>query len=309
MKDTVLSSRIRDAVGHLLANVGRYPLCTPEEELELAQFIFNNKHLLNIEDQDLSPQEVKLKNTTQRKLDEVVNRNLRLVVSIAKKYSHVNVSLEDIFQEGAIGLRTGILKFDPTKGYRLSTFVYWWIRQAISRYIQNVNDTIRKPIHLQEEYRRIRKLTKEYALHNSGATPSISYIAKELELTSEKVRLILNSIRATTSLDVNVSKSASEPTLLLDLLEDSKISSPSDELNNATTSQALRELLDTLSPTHREVIELRFGLNGRSPMSLQKVGEILGCTREGIRQRECKALRQLRGDRRTRELLELYTAA
>ena len=264
-----------------LKEIGTIPLLTAEEELELARR----------KDQG---------DAWARK--RLIESNLRLVVSIAKKYTGRGMSLLDLIQEGNIGLIKGVEKFEPDKGFKLSTYATWWIRQSVTRALADQARLIRMPVHMVETIGKItktqRKLTLEY-----GREPTTLEIAEQLGMPEEKVREILQYAKEPTSLDTPIGDE--DDTNMGDLVADTTIETPEASMEKAMLSEGLKEMMKDLKPREQEVIILRYGLEDGRPRTLEEVGKQLNVTRERIRQIEAKALRKLkRKNMRMRDYLE-----
>jgi len=262
-----------DALQLFLNEMARYPLLTAEEEVELAKLI------------ERGDKEAK---------DRMINSNLRLVVSIAKKYQGHGLSLLDLIQEGIIGLIRAVEKFDWRKGFKFSTYATWWIRQAVQRGVANKARTIRMPVHIVDRERKISKAERNL-LTKLGRPPTLEEVAKEAKLPLKQVREVQEAARAVTSLDRPV---GSENDTSLGELVAGEDAPPEEEVEVSLRQDALRRAVAELPDRQRDVLKMRFGLNGdTTPQSLEQIGKTLGVTRERVRQIEIEALERLALDR------------
>ena len=276
-----------DPVRLYLKEIGKYPLLTTEEEIALAKQIAEG-----------TPEE---QAAAKKKLSEA---NLRLVVSIAKRYVGRGMQFLDLIQEGNLGLIKAAEKFDYTKGYKFSTYATWWVRQAITRAIADQARTIRIPVHMVETINKLIRVNRQLA-QELGRDPTPAEIAKEMGISESKVREIIKIAQEPVSLETPIGEE--EDSHLGDFIEDENAPAPAEVASNAMMREQLQEVLHTLTPREEKVIRLRFGLEDGQAHTLEEVGKEFNVTRERIRQIEAKALRKIRHLGRSKKLRDYYT--
>jgi RNA polymerase primary sigma factor len=275
---TLSDSSINDPVRMYLKEIGRIPLLTREQEIDLAQRT------------ELGEGKAKAK---------LINSNLRLVVSIAKKYIGRGMTFLDLIQEGNKGLIRAVEKYDWTKGFKFSTYATWWIRQAITRAIADQARTIRIPVHMVETINKLIRISRKL-MQDLGREPSPEEIGTQMEISADKVREIMKISQKTTSLETPIGDD--DDSYLGDFIPDESQLSPYDATSKRLLKENINEVLLALSDRESRVLKMRFGLEGQRPMTLEEVGKKFGVTRERIRQIEAKALRKLKHPSRRKKL-------
>ena len=276
------NAKLDDPVRMYLKEIGKIPLLTPEEELEVAK--------------DLVSEDEKARDAARKRMSEA---NLRLVVSIAKRYVGRGMQLLDLIQEGNLGLMKAVEKFDYTKGYKFSTYATWWIRQSITRAIADQARTIRIPVHMVETINKVLR-TSHSMVQSLGREPTTQEIAAELHMDVQKVEEILKIAQEPVSLETPIGEE--DDSHLGDFIQDDDASQPAEEASYTLLREQLEEVLKTLTPREEEVLRMRFGLIDGKPHTLEEVGKKFDVTRERIRQIESKALRKLRHPSRSKKL-------
>ncbi len=289
--------RSGDPVSWYLSTIGRIPLLTPAEEIELGNQVqamqaFTEDGSKDFKVEDLTTQQRRMLRIGRRAKERMMKANLRLVVSVAKKYQGKGLELLDLIQEGSLGLERAVEKFDPTRGYKFSTYAFWWIRQSMTRAIACQSRTIRLPVHLSERLTTIRKVSLDLA-HKLGAMPNRLEIAEEMDIGLEELDSLLRQALTTSSLDAPVNGEEGR-SFLGDLIADSSAEEPLDIVEQRIHHEQLGRWLSHLSEQEQNVLRLRFGLEGNERHTLAEIGRMMEVSRERVRQVELKALRKLR---------------
>lgn len=274
---TLEEGYLSDPVRMYLREIGRVSLLTYDEEVTLAK---------------------RVEKADRKAREKLINANLRLVVSIAKKYVNRGLTLLDLIEEGNIGLMRAVAKYDWRRGFKFSTYATWWIRQAITRAIADQARTIRIPVHMVETINKFNRISRKL-MQELGREPIPEEVAMEMEVPVEKVREIIKVSQEPASLEAPVGEE--EDSRLGDFIQDAS-ASPSDQATQALLKDHIREMLETLSPREAKVLEYRFGLEDGKQRTLEEVGKEFGVTRERIRQIEAKAIRKLRHPTRAKKL-------
>ena len=289
--------RSSDPVSWYLATIGRIPLLTPAEEIELGNQVQSMMALTEdgkrtFEDGELDGKQRRMLRIGRRAKERMMKANLRLVVSVAKKYQGKGLELLDLIQEGSLGLERAVEKFDPTRGYKFSTYAFWWIRQSMTRAIACQSRTIRLPVHLSERLTTIRKVSLDLA-HKLGAMPSRIEIAEAMDIPVDELDSLLRQALTTSSLDAPVNGEEGR-SFLGDLIADSSLEEPLDLVEQRIHHEQLGRWLSHLSEQEQHVLKMRFGLEGQERHTLAEIGRLMEVSRERVRQVELKALRKLR---------------
>jgi RNA polymerase nonessential primary-like sigma factor len=297
-----------DSVRAYLRDIGRIPLLEHDEEILLGRQVQRLMEIKACEDLLDNPDKARLADSLgltikelkkeiragEKAKDKMVTANLRLVVSVAKKYTKRNMELLDIIQEGTIGLVRGVEKFDPGRGYKFSTYAYWWIRQGITRAIAEKSRAIRLPIHVTENLNKLKKAQRELSQMN-GYMPNVFQLSDHLGLTVDEIKDLMCKARQPTSLEIKIGEN--RDTALIDLLED-ETQLPDMLLDQQFIKEDIRELIKDLPEMQAAVISMRYGIGNEmlEPMSMTAIGQVLNMSRDRVRTLEHKALKALRGE-------------
>jgi RNA polymerase primary sigma factor len=281
----------QDSVTWFLTSICREPLLTASEEIELGNQVQKMMKLLDQEGLT-SSEETRALKLGKRSKERMMRANLRLVVSVAKKYQGKGLDLQDLIQEGTLGLERAVEKFDPTRGYKFSTYAFWWIRQSMTRAIATQGRVIRLPVHLSERLAVIKRVTHELS-HKLGAIPTRREIAEVMGITIEEIDSVLRQSLTTSSLDEPVNASEGK-SFLGDLIADSQKNEPLEDIEISMYKEQLVKWIDQLTEQEQQVITLRFGLEDSNRKTLTEIGKLMEISRERVRQIELKSLRKLR---------------
>ena len=281
-----------DSIGWYLSTIGRVPLLTPAEEIELAHHVQCGKRLLETPAEQRTPKQNRQIRMGQRARDRMMAANLRLVVSVAKKYQNQGLELLDLVQEGAIGLERAVDKFDPAMGYKFSTYAYWWIRQGMTRAIDNSARTIRLPIHISEKLSKMRRVSRELS-HRLGRQPNRLELAHALGMAPEELEELISQSAPCASLDAHA-RGEEDRSTLGELIADPASGEHFDSMDRHLQKEHLGTWLAQLNEREQKILKLRFGLEGTEPLTLAEIGRQINVSRERVRQLEAKAIMKLR---------------
>ncbi|MBM5822166.1 MAG: sigma-70 family RNA polymerase sigma factor [Cyanobacteria bacterium K_Offshore_surface_m2_011] len=281
-----------DSIGWYLSTIGRVPLLTPAEEIELAHHVQAGKKLQALVDGELTARQRRQLRMGQRARDRMMAANLRLVVSVAKKYQNQGLELLDLVQEGAIGLERAVDKFDPAMGYKFSTYAYWWIRQGMTRAIDNSARTIRLPIHISEKLSKMRGITRELS-HRLGRQPNRLELAHAMGMQPEELEELMTQSAPCASLDAHA-RGEEDRSTLGELIADPASNEHFDSMDRHLQKEHLGAWLSQLNEREQKILRLRFGLEGAEPLTLAEIGRQINVSRERVRQLEAKAIMKLR---------------
>ena len=281
-----------DSIGWYLTMIGRVPLLTPAEEIELAHQVQQMKQLITIPADERSPRERQQIRMGCRARDRMMAANLRLVVSVAKKYQNQGLELLDLIQEGTIGLERAVDKFDPAMGYKFSTYAYWWIRQGMTRAIDNTARTIRLPIHISEKLAKLRRITRELS-HRFGRQPNRLELAHAMGVEPDELEDLLSQSAPCASLDAHA-RGEEDRSTLGELIADPASNEHLDSMDRHLQKEHLGTWLSQLNDREQKILRLRFGLEGTEPLTLAEIGRQINVSRERVRQLEAKAILKLR---------------
>ena len=281
-----------DSIGWYLSTIGRVPLLTPAEEIELAHHVQAMKRLRELPADQITPRQRHQIRMGTRARDRMMAANLRLVVSVAKKYQNQGLELLDLVQEGAIGLERAVDKFDPAMGYKFSTYAYWWIRQGMTRAIDNSARTIRLPIHVSEKLSKMRRISRELS-HRLGRQPYRLELAHAMGMPPQELEELISQSAPCASLDAHA-RGEEDRSTLGELIADPASGESMDSMDRTLQKEHLGNWLSQLNEREQKIIKMRFGLEGSEPLTLAEIGRQINVSRERVRQLEAKAILKLR---------------
>ena len=281
-----------DSVTHCLKGISRIPLLMPSDEIELAHHVQAMKELLDIQEVDRTLKQLRRIRMGKRARDRMMAANLRLVVSIAKNYQNNGLDLLDLIQEGSVGLSRAVDKFDPLLGYKFSTYSYWWIRQSITRALDNQSRMIRLPSHTTVKLFKMRKTTRELS-HHFGRPPSRLELAHAMDIELRDLEELISQSYPCCSLDAHV-RGEDNCSTLGELIPDPTGDEPMEKMDLSIQKEYLAGWLSQLTERDQQILSLRFGLGGEEPLTLAAIGRQINVSRERVRQLESKALSNLK---------------
>ena len=281
-----------DSIGWYLSTIGRVPLLTAAEEIELAHHVQAGKKLQELPAEEHTPRHKRQLRMAQRARDRMMAANLRLVVSVAKKYQNQGLELLDLVQEGAIGLERAVDKFDPAMGYKFSTYAYWWIRQGMTRAIDNSARTIRLPIHISEKLSKMRRISRELS-HRLGRQPNRLELAHAMDMAPHELEELMTQSAPCASLDAHA-RGEEDRSTLGELIAGPASNAHMVSKDRHIHKEHLAAWLSQLNEREQKILKLRFGLEGSDPLTLAEIGRLINVSRERVRQLEAKAIMKLR---------------
>jgi RNA polymerase sigma factor (sigma-70 family) len=275
----------------LIQNAAKIPLLSGEQEIQLGRKVQAMMKVLELPENDRPEDWEFVIRQGQRAKNRMIESNLRLVVNVAKKYQNMGLPFEDLIQEGSIGLNRGVEKFDPERGYKASTYLFPWIRQSITRAIANQSRMIRLPVYMKEWTLKLKQLHREF-MQRDGKRPSAETLREAMDLSEDQWKILMSSLRDATSYDISVSLLESETTLI-DIIPSDQ-TTPQEQLDEMGERQRLDQILNEIGEKEARVLGLRYGIDQDEGRTLKEIGEMMGVTRERIRQIEKKAMESAR---------------